>query len=166
MRLLLALAYTSLALLLAQVQTCAADDASLKPFTTDGCSVWVDGTPKQPYLWRHCCVAHDRAYWKGGTEVERKLADTNLQACVADLGGNGMANYMFFFVTTGGSPLWLTPYRWGYGWDYLDKGKPRGYRVLTESEQAQVNVLLPQAEQTTSDDAARHPASFIFLGKK
>lgn len=164
MRVSFALARTSLILLLicmqqASAQSGVAEKAMLKPFTTDGCSVWIDGTPKLPYLWRHCCVAHDKAYWVGGAESVRAAADKALQACMTELAGEGMANYMYFFVTTGGSPLWLTPYRWGYGWSYMDAGKPRGYKLLSESELAQVNALMPQAEQVIAADAIKHPAS-------
>ncbi len=139
---------------------------TLKPFTTDGCSMWIDGPPKAPYLWRHCCVAHDKAYWVGGAEPLRAAADKALQACIANLAGDGMANYMYFFVSTGGSPLWLTPYRWGYGWGYMDGVKPRGYKLLTESEQAQVDALMPQTEQIIAADALKHPASAtVWNGK-
>lgn len=131
---------------------------TLKPFATDGCSVWIDGPPKSPYLWRHCCVAHDFAYWQGGAEPARVKADKDLQACIADLAGPAMANYMYFFVTTGGSPIWLTPYRWGYGWSYLELGKPRGYKILTPGEQAQVDMHMPQALKTIVEDAEKHPA--------
>lgn len=131
---------------------------ALKPFSTDGCSVWIDGPPKSPYLWRHCCVAHDRDYWQGGSEAARIQSDKNLRQCIADLAGPAMANYMYFFVTTGGSPMWLTPYRWGYGWGYLDAGKPRGYKLLTAEEQAEIDALAADADQVARDDALRHPA--------
>lgn len=172
MRVSTALAQMHLILLLIYTQASLAQPTSppkdaLRPFTTDGCSMWIDGPPKAPYLWRHCCVAHDKAYWVGGEEPLRAAADRALQACIADLAGDGMANYMYFFVSTGGSPLWLTPYRWGYGWNYMEAGKPRGYKLLTESEQAQVEALMPQAEQIIAQDALTHPASSpVLLFKK
>ncbi|WP_216662021.1 hypothetical protein [Niveibacterium sp. COAC-50] len=43
---------------------------TLKPFTTDGCSSFPDGTPWQQTLWLDCCVKHDIAYWIGGTKEE------------------------------------------------------------------------------------------------
>lgn len=139
---------------------------TLKPFATDGCSMWIDGTPKHPYLWRHCCVAHDKAYWVGGAQQLRLAADKALQACVTELTGDGMANYMYFFVTTGGSPMWLTPYRWGYGWSYMAARKPRAYKLLTDAEQAQVAALMPQAEQVIAEDTLKHPASSgVLTGK-
>jgi hypothetical protein len=129
----------------------------LKPFTTDGCSVWIDGTVAEPYLWRHCCVAHDKAYWVGGTELERTKADKDLLVCVSDVSSKAMGNYMHFFVSAAGGPFMMTPYRWGYGWDFLERGKPRGYKTPTAAEWAQVNELLPLAEKTIAEDAAAHP---------
>jgi len=135
----------------------------LKPFTTDGCSMWIDGPPTAPYLWRHCCVAHDKAYWVGGPQELRATADKALQVCIADLAGAAMADYMYVGVLAGGSPIWITSYRWGYGWHYLDAGKPRGYKLLTDAEQAQVTALMPQAEQIIVEDAIKHPSSSRVL---
>lgn len=129
----------------------------LKPFTTDGCSLWMDGTLEQPNLWRHCCVAHDLDYWKGGSEEQRKKADENIQACVNEAQGSGMANYMYKNVRWGGSPYWMNYYRWGYGWDYLDGLWPRGYKVPTQDEQAQIDRLLPAAYQLLREDAQKNP---------
>lgn len=138
----------------------------LNPFATDGCSMWIDGTPRQPSLWRHCCVAHDKAYWIGGTAHERRKADQALQVCVRDLAGRMMGDYMYTFVIPGGSPYWLMPYRWGYGWSYLENGMPRGYKTLTDEELAQVNALAPQTEKTIADDAAAHPVNFKIPEQK
>ncbi|MET0356905.1 MAG: hypothetical protein ABW044_09005 [Cellvibrio sp.] len=135
----------------------------LAPFTTDGCSMWIDGTPNQPFLWRHCCVAHDKAYWIGGTALERRQSDQELQKCITDIAGTIMGNYMYTFVIPGGSPYWLTTYRWGYGWSYLEEGKWRGYKTLGDEELVQVNALLPDAEKTIAQDAIQHPADFKSL---
>ncbi len=130
----------------------------LKPFTTDGCSLWIDGTPEQPNLWRHCCVAHDLAYWKGGSKTARKQADEDILACVKQAQGPGMAKYIYTNVRWGGSPYWMSHYRWGYGWDYLDGVWPRGYKVPTAEEQAQIDALMPQALVTIEEDAAQYPS--------
>lgn len=135
----------------------------LAPFTTDGCSLWIDGTPSQPFLWRHCCVAHDKAYWIGGTAQERRHSDQELQKCVTDIAGAAMGNYMYTFVIPGGSPYWLTTYRWGYGWSYLQEGTWRGYKTLSDEELVQVNALLPDAEKTIAQDAAEHPADLKII---
>lgn len=129
----------------------------LKPFTTDGCSLWMDGTLEQPNLWRHCCVAHDLDYWMGGSEEQRKKSDENIQACVNEAQGSGMATYMYKNVRWGGSPYWMNYYRWGYGWDYLDGLWPRGYKVPTPEEQVQIDRLLPTAHQLMRDDALKNP---------
>ena len=58
----------------------------LKPFRTDGCSAFPDGTFEQNHLWLTCCTAHDYAYWKGGTYDQRMAADLELKRCVAEVG--------------------------------------------------------------------------------
>lgn len=111
----------------------------LKPFTTDGCSVFPDGTPEQQSLWAGCCIRHDLAYWQGGTQAERLAADQALQRCVARVGEPEIAALMLAGVRVGGSPWFPTPYRWGYGWPY-----PRGYQGLTGEEKRQVHQRLRQ----------------------
>ncbi len=142
---------------ISNAQPLAEAKISLKPFTTDGCSMWIDGSPTNPYLWRHCCVAHDKDYWLGGTEAQRKLSDERLRACVIQTDSKAMGEYLYINVRWGGAPNWLTPYRWGYGWDYLDAGKPRGYKIPSEAEQEAIKLRLPQAEQVIAEDALKHP---------
>lgn len=113
--------------------------AQIKPFTTDGCSVFPDGTTEQNALWIECCIRHDFAYWQGGTALDREQADSALQQCVADLGKKDISSLMHFGVRMGGSPFYPTWYRWGYGWPYL-----RGYKALTQDEQRQVREQLLQ----------------------
>lgn len=146
---------TGILLLLFIASTSQANN--LKPFATDGCSMWIDGTIEQPNLWRHCCVAHDLDYWQGGSEAQRKKSDENIQACVQAALWPGMATYMYTNVRWGGSPYWMSTYRWGYGWDYLDGLWPRGYKTLTTDEQAQINQQLPAAYQLMHEDALNNP---------
>lgn len=101
----------------------------LKPFTSDGCSAFPDGTFERNELWLDCCTAHDHAYWKGGTFEERQQADEELQACVKELGEPEIALLMLAGVRVGGSPFFPTSFRWGYGWIY-----PKLYGQLTEDE--------------------------------
>lgn len=115
-------------LVLAIVLGCSTGNA-LRPFSTDGCSRWPDGTLEHRDLWLRCCTEHDLRYWLGGTRVERAEADEALGRCVAAVGEPEMAALMLAGVRIGGSAYWPTPYRWGYGWSY-----GRGYRLLTESE--------------------------------
>ncbi|GAA5317568.1 MAG: hypothetical protein AseanaTS_27730 [Candidatus Pelagadaptatus aseana] len=117
----------ALSLVIAVASAQAAE--SIKPFTTDGCSAFPDGTLAQNQLWLACCTAHDIAYWQGGTHEERLTADTELETCVAGVGEPAVAALMLAGVRIGGSPYLPTEFRWGYGWDY-----PRGYRALTPEE--------------------------------
>ena len=105
----------------------------IKPFTSDGCSAFPDGTYEQNQLWLKCCTAHDYAYWKGGTYQQRVEADKALEECVADLGQEVVALLMHTGVRIGGAPYWPTPFRWGYGWSF-----PRDYGELTAEELKQV----------------------------
>lgn len=116
----------------------------LKPFKSDGCSLFPDGTSNQQKLWLACCVAHDFDYWQGGTAMQREQSDARLKQCVKEVGEPIIASMMLAGVRVGGSPYLPTPFRWGYGWPY-----PRGYKVLSESERQQVehavrNVKLEQ----------------------
>lgn len=111
--------------------------AQLKPFTTDGCSAFPDGTIKQQSIWVNCCIRHDLAYWKGGTYEDRLQADIELRACVHKVGEPEIALIMLAGVRVGGSPYYPTSYRWGYGWPYF-----RGYQALSEPEKQQVKQKL------------------------
>jgi len=107
----------------------------IKPFTSDGCSSFPDGTFEQGELWLQCCVAHDFAYWKGGTYDDRLEADKELQMCVKEVGEPEVALLMLAGVRVGGSPLWPTSFRWGYGWSY-----PKWYAELTADELKQIQA--------------------------
>ena len=118
---------------------------TLAPFTSDGCSSFPDGTYTQKELWLDCCVAHDYAYWQGGTVAQRKLADAALRSCVAEVGEPAIARLMLAGVRAGGSPVWPTKFRWGYGWPW-----PRFYGELSAEELVQVAAAskgLPLREQ-------------------
>lgn len=101
----------------------------LRPFTTDGCTLFPDGVPGRESLWRACCVAHDRKYWAGGTREARATADAELRSCVAATGRTRTADWMYAGVRVGGTPYAPDWFRWGYGWSY-----PRGYGPLTDAE--------------------------------
>lgn len=110
--------------------------AEIRPFTSDGCSSFPDGTFEQNELWLSCCRAHDYTYWKGGTYEERVAADQELESCVSQVGEPEIATLMLGGVRVGGTPYLPTQFRWGYGWPY-----PRGYKALTEEELAQITEL-------------------------
>lgn len=109
----------------------------LQPFTTDGCSVFPDGTIEHQSLWVNCCIRHDIAYWQGGTYQQRLQADKALEQCVSQVGEPKIARIMLTGVRVGGSPYFPTSYRWGYGWPY-----PRGYKPLTLEEKNEVREKL------------------------
>jgi len=113
-----------------------ANAENIKPFTSDGCSSFPDGTFEQKELWLSCCTAHDYAYWQGGTFDERLIADKELQQCVASVGEPQIAKLMLAGVRVGGSPYFPTSFRWGYGWSY-----PRWYQALTDEEKMQIALL-------------------------
>lgn len=110
-----------------------AQSEKLKPFTTDGCSVFPDGSLFQQTLWQQCCTAHDVAYWQGGTYQQRLDADLELESCVAKVGEPEIAKLMLAGVRVGGSPYWPTSFRWGYGWKY-----PKVYNSLSNDELTQI----------------------------
>ena len=109
----------------------------LKPFTTDGCSIFPDGNIQQQSLWANCCIRHDLAYWKGGDYEERLKADIALEACVANVGEKEIAAIMLAGVRVGGSPYSITAYRWAYGWPMF-----RGYKSLSTEEKKEVSEQL------------------------
>lgn len=105
----------------------------LKPFSSDGCSAFPDGTLEQNDLWLSCCQRHDFAYWKGGTYQERLTSDKELEACVSKVGESEIALLMLAGVRVGGSPFFPTRFRWGYGWSY-----PRFYGEHTKQEREKI----------------------------
>jgi len=130
------------ALLVSVLAGCVATPA-LREFSSDGCSLFPDGTSRDPNLWCECCYQHDIAYWRGGSQEERLLADEQLRACVkAKTGDAVLAQTMFVGVRGGGTPVFPTGYRWGYGWNY-----GRGYTPLNADEQAQVENALARTQQ-------------------
>lgn len=97
----------------AEVECQARQDANAlpsHPFTTDGCSLWLDRT------WQACCVEHDKAYWCGGTADERKLADQALRRCLVIRDHPWLGEIMYWGTRLGGHPWLPFPWRWGYGW--------------------------------------------------
>ena len=110
------------------------DQGRLAPFSSDGCSLFPDGSELSEQDWCDCCFEHDLAYWQGGTEQQRLAADRKLRECVLKkTGDEQLAELMFQGVRFGGSPYFYNWYRWGYGWSF-----ERGYRALSENELAMV----------------------------
>ena len=133
--------YNSLKLLLPALfcfTACKNEEMKLSDFTSDGCSLFIDGTFEDPDLWKECCLKHDIAYWQGGTEEEREAADIAFRECVKKKTGNAeLAEVMYQAVRKGGDPYFPTWYRWGYGWPI-----GRGYKPLTNEEEILVHDKL------------------------
>ena len=126
----------------------------IAPFKSDGCSggmsrSWqVLAQTLPPFAahigetppWEHCCVAHDRDYWRGETEdgyEKREYSDAQLRSCVRMTGEqhgteisasikltrkqivdiiNLTSELMYHAVRVGGGPCTGLPWRWGHGW--------------------------------------------------
>lgn len=126
--------------ILGVVTVACSADSGLKPFTSDGCSLFPDGSLIDADDWCTCCFEHDIAYWKGGTYDEREAADRLLRNCVAAKTGDPtLASMMYEGVRFGGSPYFYNWYRWGYGWGY-----ERKYQALTDAESASAERLLEE----------------------
>ena len=123
-------------LLALTMASCA--EPELKPFTSDGCSLFPDSSLIGADDWCSCCFEHDIAYWRGGSEDEREAADRRLRDCVVGKTGNEtLAAAMYEGVRLGGSPYFYNWYRWGYGWGYQRK-----YQSLTPVETTRAETLL------------------------
>lgn len=118
-----------LVLFISSCATTKKKDIHLRPFKTDGCTLYPDGN------WLHCCIAHDMDYWIGGSYAEKEKADDELGACVAETKGN--AKLMIEGVHFGGGPNDVLPWAWGYGWT-----KNPGYMALSEKQLYEVEVQL------------------------
>jgi hypothetical protein len=98
------------------------------PFTTDGCSLWMDGN------WVDCCVEHDIAYWCGGTAQDRCRADQALKDCVTAKHDAFLGTVMYVGTRVGGAAWLPTSFRWGYGWDWLQDPPPEPPKQSTPVE--------------------------------
>jgi hypothetical protein len=105
--------------------------ASLKPFTSDYCTWFPEGTIQRPQLWKHCCLEHDLYYWMGGNRNDRWRVDQLLKQCVQQTHAPRAANIMYRAVRAGSwSPIKMKGRKWGHGWQL----KRKHYQSLTTSE--------------------------------
>ncbi len=159
----------------------------LKPFTTDGCSSFPDGTLSQPTLWRHCCVVHDIDYWMAGENSIRLNSNSALGICVNESLNH---NYEFPFglamaigTNLGGSQKLPTSWKWSYGWTGTKK-KIDSKTIIAEKLQVQEKLewaaawlgssefakeykLTPKQQQYIMDGLKykiEHPLTTGFLG--
>lgn len=127
-------------LVLAAISVSCSSDSGLRPFTSDGCSLFPDASLITKDVWCSCCFKHDLDYWRGGTSEERAAADIRLKDCVLKKTGNAaLATLMYEGVRLGGSPYFYNWYRWGYGWSY-----DRKYQALTAEERQHADVLVEE----------------------
>jgi hypothetical protein len=127
---------------------------TIDAFNSDGCSggmssAWSYLSDTLPEFvryagekppWEHCCVAHDRHYWRGASDDgfnKREQSDGQLRQCVKLTGraqGEEIstllglpkqdiielidltAELMYQAVRIGGAPCTGLPWRWGHGW--------------------------------------------------
>ncbi|MDH4133990.1 MAG: dual specificity protein phosphatase family protein [Gammaproteobacteria bacterium] len=134
-------------------------DGTLRPFTTDGCSLFPDGTLKERNLWHQCCVEHDRAYWLGGTRDERAAADKLLRQCVEGLNHKNIARLMQDGVRAGGTPWLPTWFRWGFGWPLC-----LGYQALTDAEENEALRLMTATTESALPRPARWATPIVLSG--
>ena len=78
------------------------------PFTTDGCSggmsaLWRLILNRRP-PWEGLCIIHDRAYWQGGTRIDRLKADRELLIGLINSGYPLIGIIMYYGVRVGGHP--------------------------------------------------------------
>jgi len=112
----------------------------IKPFTSDGCSLFSDKSLISKKSWCDCCFQHDKAYWRGGTKEKRAQEDLALKECLlGKTGDKNLAELMYQGVRVGGGPHFPTWYRWGYGWPY-----EFNYRPLTAKENESAQNKLDQ----------------------
>jgi hypothetical protein len=90
-----------------------------RAFISDGCTLFPESILGSD--WGDACLAHDIAYWAGGTKEERVAADTLFKDSVAQKGllGKFSAPIMYVGVRLFGD-TWLTKIfdaNWGFGWN-------------------------------------------------
>jgi len=102
----------------------------VKPFKTDYCTFYPEGTLEKPNLWRDCCILHDLYMWAGGTEADRLAADKSLQKCVSSVAGTGQGLLMYMGVRVGSySPIKRVDHRWNNAWPLRPS-----YQALTNQD--------------------------------
>lgn len=116
-------------------------ELSLKPFKTDGCTLFIDGTNKAPGLWRHCCVEHDLRYWFGGSKEDMDATDVRLKSCVEKVAGSTWANIIYTGVRTGHHSPIKNKTQWNWGWS-----KKRNYQTLSKEE---ITIALTELRNLT-----------------
>lgn len=101
----------------AQAVNQTTEQAALRPFVTDYCTGFPEGTRNHPELWKHCCVEHDLHFWAGGCRVARRQSDRRIYECIRDSGAPGIARLMYLGIRLGSiSPIKIKKKKWGNAW--------------------------------------------------
>jgi hypothetical protein len=119
-------------------------ELKLKPFETDGCTMFVDGTSSEPTLWRHCCVEHDLRYWFGGSETDMDTTDLRLKSCVQKAAGDYWAGLIYKGVRAGHYSPIKNKHNWSWAWSV-----PRNKVALTPEE---VSYVISQLKNITLEE--------------
>ena len=134
----------------------------LKPFETDGCTMFIDGPPSQPTLWRHCCVEHDMRYWFGGDYQDRDKTDLRLKSCVQNVAGEKWAELIYEGVRIGHSSPIKNKTTWGWGWET----ERQNTKLTTEESNYVIADLrrLPYDQKVNNDFIKRNfPNNYVEL---
>lgn len=123
-------------------------ELKLNQFETDGCTMFVDGPPKGPGLWRNCCIEHDLRYWFGGSKDDMAVTDLRLKSCINKVAGASWANLIYKGVRIGHYSPIKNKRKWSWGWT-----EKRENKELTIEEiftvKSELKILnLPQVDMT------------------
>lgn len=89
----------------------------LRPFKTDYCTNYPEGTKSDPEMWKHCCLSHDLFFWAGGRKEDRYISDLELRKCIEKTGAKNQARLIYYAVRLGSySPVKYSDKKWGNGW--------------------------------------------------
>lgn len=129
-------------------KTYANSTQPLKPFLTDYCTAYPEGTRDQPDLWKHCCIEHDLYFWAGGSRDDRKETDLRLKTCVEATGEVEIARLIYAAVTIGGaSPIRFKTKEWGHAFE----GRERYLSLSVDETTMVMNQLDQQETELTSE---------------
>lgn len=132
-----------------------ASAAELRPFTTDGCTAWFEGTREKPNLWLHCCVRHDLSFWAGGLTPNRDDADLALRDCVAATGATREARVIYAGVRIGSySPRKIAGKQWGNAWD--PKATRKTELGVDEIDRLEHEIMDPRYDAVLGGDIRRN----------
>ncbi len=133
--------------------------ANINPFTTDGCSKFMDGpVTGEGHEWLHCCEQHDVKYWVGiGGEKAQDDADIEIRQCFIDAGFPGYAEtvYRALLAARPVNSHLNVSYRWGYGWNELLHHRELTFDELNSAKQMTTTITTGIANYRNSK---RYPA--------